>query len=685
MALRHQELCDAVEKYRREYYEFDAPSIPDVDFDLLVRELEDIEREHPDLAAPGSPTMKVGSPPATSFEPVTHPSIMLSLDNAFSQTEVLRWYDRFNSLATGEDLSWSGFLCEMKLDGLAVNVIYRDGVLVQAATRGDGRVGEDVTANVHTIGAIPARLTGSVPPLVEVRGEVFLRLDDFDELNELLQDQGKKPFANPRNAAAGSLRLKDPTVTAQRPLSFFCHGLGAQDLGLSTLEQGYEIAQGWGLPVSKEVRRVDSFDGIWEYIEALGTKRHGLPQEIDGAVIKVNSLELQAQMGATSRAPRWAIAYKFPPVEVTTKLLDIRVGVGRTGRITPYGVMEPVKVAGSMVEMATLHNGGEVARKQVLIGDTVILRKAGDVIPEILGPVIHLRSGKERVFHMPSICPACHTVLTREKDGDADLRCPNQGSCPAQLRERLIHLGSRSALDIEGLGEKAVDAIIDAGMVTDESDIFDLSEHLLVKSPFFRRKDVDPTGPQLTKNGEKLLEQLGQAKTKPFTRFLVALSIRHLGKGVAPLIATRFENIDALQRASFDQLSEIDGVGPALAESITTWFSIKRNQGIIRRWKQAGAMAASDSTPAVALEQTLEGLRVVVTGSVPGYTRDSAQEAVLARGGTPSGSVSKNTDVVVVGDRAGAKREKAQSLGIAIVDSSNFEHLLEFGMPAREG
>jgi len=673
-------LCALLNHYRWEYYVLDAPTVPDADFDALMRELEAIEADHPELITQDSPTQQVGPPADTSFTPVTHPSQMLSLDDVFSTDEVIAWTTRVVSLVGADALKESGYMCEMKIDGLAVDLLYVDGVLTRAATRGDGRVGEDVSANIRTVAAIPARLKGTVRGTVEIRGEVFMPLKGFEELNESLIDDGKKPFANPRNAAAGSLRLKDPSVTASRPLSFLCHGLGVCDVEITSLSEAYEMMSAWGLPTSTRSRRVDDVDEVMAYIEKLGNERYTLSHEIDGAVVKVDSIPLQQVLGNTVRAPRWAVAYKFPPVEVTTKLLDIRVGVGRTGRVTPYAVMTPVKVAGSTVEMATLHNASEVKRKGVLIGDTVILRKAGDVIPEVVGPVVEDRTGDEREFVMPDVCPECGAELRPEKAGDADLRCPNRRSCPAQLRERLIHLGSRQGLDIEGLGEKAVDAILADHLVGDEGDIFNLTADTLITCPFFQKADKKGT-PVLSKNGEKLLDELQAAKTKSFDRYLVALSIRHIGKGVAPVIAAAYPTIDELEAASEDELSAIEGVGPTLAGSIRDWFSVDWHRAIIEKWKAAGAMAGQAS-PTEVLPQTLDGLTIVVTGSVPGYSRDGANEAVVARGGKAAGSVSKKTDCVVAGDGAGSKLEKAQSLGVPVIDSSKFATLLNDGLSA---
>ena len=678
---RHQELCALLNHYRWEYYVLDAPTVPDADFDALMQELEAIEANHPELITPDSPTQQVGPPADASFTPVTHPSQMLSLDDVFSTDEVVAWHARVLALAGAKAVEESGFMCEMKIDGLAVDLVYVDGVLTRAATRGDGRVGEDVSANVRTVGVIPSRLHGTIRGTVEIRGEIFMPLKGFDELNKSLIEDGKKPFANPRNAAAGSLRLKDANLTASRPLSFLCHGLGISDVDISSLGQAYDMMASWGLPTSGRNQRVETVDEIMAYIEKLGKDRYTLTHEIDGAVVKVDSIPLQQELGNTVRAPRWAVAYKFPPLEVTTKLLDIRVGVGRTGRVTPYAVMTPVKVAGSTVEMATLHNASEVKRKGVMIGDTVILRKAGDVIPEVVGPVVEDRTGDEREFVMPSVCPECGSVLRPEKEGDADLRCPNRRSCPAQLRERLFHLGSRQALDIEGLGEKAVNAILAGHLVVDEGDIFNLSADALITCPFFQTGSKPGVAPMLSKNGEKLLDELEAAKTKSFDRYLVALSIRHVGKGVAPVIAAAYPNIDDLEAASEEELSQIEGVGPILAKSVRAWFSIDWHRAIIEKWKAAGAMAGG-SAPDHDLPQTLAGLTIVITGSVPGYSRDGASEAVIARGGKATGSVSKNTDCVVAGEGAGSKLGKAETLGVPVVDSSRFESLLQEGLSA---
>jgi len=685
---RHAELAQTLTDHRWRYYVLDAPTISDGDFDRLMRELEALEDEHPELRTPDSPTQHVGGAPATTFAPVAHLQPMMSLDNAFDRAELDAWNARAVREAGADVIAASGYLCELKIDGLALDLVYEKGRLIRAATRGDGRTGEDVTTNVRTISAIPAQLTGEAPDVLEVRGEVFLPVAAFAELNASLVEAGKPPFANPRNAAAGSLRQKDPRVTATRPLSFLCHGLGeATGVEISTLSEAYELLRGWGLPTSTETTKCVTIDDVWAFIASAGERRHTFTHEMDGVVVKLDDRRLQDELGATSRAPRWAVAYKYPPIEVTTKLLDIAVNVGRTGRVTPFAVMTPVVVAGSTVSQATLHNASEVRRKGVLIGDTVVLRKAGDVIPEVLGPVVALRDGTERAFVMPTHCPSCGTELRPEKEGDADIRCPNQRSCPSQLTERLFHLASRQALDIEVLGWKAGQALLEAGLVTDEGDLFSLTEDDLLRSPFFTRagKGGEPAT-VLSANGTRLLSELEAAKTKPFARFLVALSIRHIGKGVAPDVAAVFPDIDALHSATDEELSGVPGLGSILATSIREWFAVDWHREIVRKWQEAGAMLPTEAAePAEQLPQTLEGLTIVVTGSLPGYTRDGATDAIVARGGKAVGSVSKGTDFVVVGDNAGSKYDKAVALKRPILDAAGFEALLADGVEAASG
>ncbi len=675
---RHAELSDQITDHRWRYYVLDAPVIADAEFDALMAELTEIEEAHPELRTPDSPTQQVGGAPSATFAPVTHLVPLMSLDNVFSAEELDRWLARAASLA-GESLDESGFLCELKIDGLALDLVYRNGRLISAATRGDGTVGEDVTANVRTIDAVPTQLSGpDVPDLVEVRGEVFMRAEEFAALNAGLVAAGKAPFANPRNSAAGSLRQKDPRVTAQRRLHFLVHGIGAYSgPELARQSHGYEMLHGWGLPTSAHYQVCGTTAEVKEYVARWGEQRHSVEHEIDGVVIKIDDRALQARLGNTSRAPRWAIAYKYPPEEVTTTLLDIRVNVGRTGRVTPYAVMEPVLVSGSTVEMATLHNAAEVTRKGVLIGDTVVLRKAGDVIPEVLGPVVDLRDGTERAFVMPTHCPACGSELRPEKEGDADIRCPNQRTCPSQLRERLFHLASRQALDIEVLGWQSADALLGAGLLVDEGDLFDLTAEKLVAAGVFTTKDG-----RLSANGRKLLDNLQQAKSRPFARFLVALSIRHVGKGVAPDVAAAFPSIDALAGASIEELSAVSGIGPTLAASIVDWFSVDWHRAIVEKWRAAGCRLAAEPVAESGLPQTLAGLTLVVTGALPGYTRDSITETIEAHGGKAAGSVSSRTSYLVTGEGGGSKYDKAKALGVPILDPAGFAALLAGGPEA---
>lgn len=645
----------------------DSPTLSDGEFDELMRELNEIEEQHPDLRTPDSPTQQVGVRVSTTFVPVRHVTRMESLDNAFSREDLARWIERVGG---GE------LVCEPKIDGLAVNLTYRSGRLVSAATRGDGTTGEDVTANVVTISEIPRVLPGQAPDLVEVRGEIFLPLHAFEALNATLVAAGKAAFANPRNAAAGSLRQKDPRVTAGRPLSFLCHGF--EGLPVRRQTDGYDLLDSWGIPVSTHIDIASDLDGAWRTVERTQARRHDFTHDIDGVVVKVNDRQRQRELGSTSRAPRWAIAFKYPPEEVTTKLLDIRVNVGRTGRVTPYAVMTPVTVAGSTVEMATLHNASEVVRKGVLIGDTVVLRKAGDVIPEVVAPVADLRDGTESAFVMPTYCPACGTELRHEKDGDADIRCPNTRSCPAQLRERVFHLASRDALDIEVLGWQAADALLAADLIVDEGDIFDLTTDRLLTSSFFRKKDGT-----LTANAGKLLTNLNDAKTRPFARFLVALSIRHVGKGVAPDVAAAFTSIDALSAASEEALSAVEGIGPVVAASIVEWFTADWHRDIVAKWRAAGCLMADETDPPPTLHGIdLGGVAVVITGTLPGYTREEAAREVTSRGGKVTGSVSGKTDFVVVGENPGSKYAKAVAVGVPVLDAGGYAVLLSEGADA---
>ena len=675
---QHADLSERLNDARWRYYVLDAPTISDGEFDAIMRQLNELEDAFPALRTPDSPTQQVGPPPSTTFTPVEHLQRLMSLDNAFSREELDHWAQRAIRELGEKRLEQSGYLCELKVDGLAIDLVYQNGRLLRAATRGDGRVGEDVTANVKTIKVIPHRLSGSdIPETLEVRGEVFFAVADFTALNESLVLDGKAPFANPRNAAAGSLRQKDPKITASRNLGFISHGIGVLDgFTADRLSDAYAAMDRWGLPVSPHRKLAGNLTEVWSYIEYFGEHRHSVEHEIDGVVVKLDERAVQDQLGSTSRAPRWAIAYKYPPEEVTTRLLDVAVNVGRTGRVTPYAIMEPVQVAGSTVAMATLHNASEVVRKGVLIGDTVVLRKAGDVIPEIVGPVVDLRDGTERAFVMPTHCPACRTELRPEKEGDADLRCPNTRSCPAQLRERLFHVASREALDIEVLGYQSAQALLDAGLLADEGDLFSLTEEKLKKTDFFTTK-----AGVLSAHGAKLLANLEAAKTRPLDKFLVALSIRHIGKGVAPDVAAAFGDIDALANATPEELAQVEGIGPTLVTAIIDWFAEPWHREIVAKWQAAGCVMRSE--PKLTREQTLAGLSVVVTGSVEGYTRDSAVEAITARGGKVAGSVSKKTSFVVVGDSPGSKYDRAVELKVPVLNGAEaFEVLLEQGPDA---
>ena len=687
--VRHawSELAEQARAHQFAYHVKDAPTISDGDYDALIRRLTELEDAWPALRTPDSPTQSVGGAVfSTDFVAVDHLERMMSLDNAFSSEELLAWAARVEREAGGTPYH---FLCELKIDGLAVNLLYERGRLTRALTRGDGRTGEDVTFNVRTIAGVPSELSGEgIPGLVEVRGEVFFPIEAFADLNASLVEAGKAPFANPRNAAAGSLRQKDPRVTASRPLQLLVHGIGSRSgFDLERQSEAYERLSGWGLPVSRHMRVLDTLDEVRAFIEEFGERRHSVEHEIDGVVVKVDEVAVQRQLGATSRAPRWAIAYKYPPEEVNTRLLDIQVNVGRTGRVTPFGVMEPVIVAGSTVERATLHNGDEVRRKGVLIGDMVVLRKAGDVIPEILGPVVDLRDGSEREFVMPTRCPSCGTALAPEKEGDKDIRCPNARSCPSQLRERLFGLAGRGAFDIEALGWEGAIALLEAGVLIDEGGLFGLRAEDIARVPLYTRaaKRTDPPesvidGRVLSANGQKLVDNLDAARKQPLWRVLVALSIRHVGPTAARALAQHFGSMVAIREASVEELSAVEGVGGVIAASVRDWFDREDaawHRAIVDQWA-ADQVRMVDERDA-SIPQTLAGLTVVVTGSLQGFSRDSAKEAILARGGKAAGSVSKNTDVVVVGPGAGSKEAKARELSLTITDEAGFVRLLETG------
>jgi DNA ligase (NAD+) len=765
---RHAALATEVADHQFRYYVLDSPVVSDGQFDELWRALVALEEEYPELRTPDSPSQRVGGTFSTDFTAHDHLERMLSLDNAFREEDLRAWADR-----VVKEVGGPHYLCELKIDGLAVNLLYENGVLTRALTRGDGRTGEDITLNMRTLAEVPEKLTGTadfpVPELVEVRGEVYFRLADFERLNASLVEAGKAPFANPRNTAAGSLRQKDPRVTASRNLRLICHGLGKRK-GFTPLTQShsYEALQAWGLPISPRTKVFTSVDEVVAHVAYWGEHRHDIEHEIDGVVVKVDEVALQRRLGSTSRAPRWAIAYKYPPEEATTTLKDIQVNVGRTGRVTPFAVMEPVLVAGSTVSMATLHNADEVRRKGVLIGDRVVIRKAGDVIPEVLGPVVDVRTGDEREFVMPTHCPECGTELVQQKAGDVDRRCPNARSCPAQLRERLFHVAGRGAFDIEGLGYEAAVALLGSGVVQDEGDVFALTEEDLLQTDLFRTK-----AGVLSANGRKLLQNLEAAKDRPLWRVLVGLSIRHVGPTAAQALAREFTSMDALEAAAetarveteqagveitsdgtdgtdgtdedpqptptpresdttgrespttgresdttgresdtsdgsglepdpdaaaaevekaakaatraqakavaaaIAPIAGVEGVGPTIAMAVRDWFTVDWHREVIAKWRAAGVRMADEVDESV--PRTLEGLSIVITGSMEDFSRDEAKEAIMARGGRAAGSVSKKTAFLVAGDAPGSKFDKARELGVPVLDEAGFRILLEQG------
>ena len=686
---RWEELVGQIEQARFEYYQKDAPTLSDAEYDALFVELQELEQRYPELQRADSPTQTVGGDRSDMFEPVEHLERMMSLDNAFGLSEFATWAARIE-----RDLGEvPAMLCELKIDGLAVDLVYTDGRLTSLATRGDGRVGEDVTYNARFIAAIPKRLTGA-PRLVEVRGEVYFPVAQFNALNEQMLDLGRSPFANPRNAGAGTLRQRvdrrqaeiaeressgrkvsekarselQRGIDALGRLQLIVHGLGVLDGERpARLSQAYEQMSAWGLPVSERMRVAGSLTEVEAYVREFEAKRHSLDHEIDGVVVKVDDLAIQDRLGATSRAPRWAIAVKYPPEVVRTRLLDIAVNVGRTGRVTPFAVMKPVRVSGTTVSMATLHNAQEVKRKGVLIGDLVFPRKAGEIIPEVIGPVVEERTGAEREFVMPTNCPSCGTLLAPAKEGDVDIRCPNARSCPSQLRERLNHVGSRGALDIEGLGWKAAVAMLDDHLVTDEGDLFGLDEAALLRSPFFTR-----SGHELTENARVLLAQLGVARTRPLWRVLVALSIRHVGPTAAQALARELGSMDAIRAAALEQLSSVDGVGPTIAQALHDWFAVDWHAAVVDKWAAAGVRMADESAGAPG---PLTGKTFVITGTLAGWSRDNLTERLQELGAKVTGSVSKKTDYLIAGENAGSKYAKAESLGVPIVTEDRLGEL----------
>jgi DNA ligase (NAD+) len=665
---RHAELSQQIDEHNYRYHVLDSPTVSDAEYDALMRDLLALEERYPSLRTPDSPSQRVGFTSVSQFAPVEHLQRMMSLDNAFTDDELTAWARRVERDA-GEQ---PDYLCELKIDGVAIALLYENGRLVRGATRGDGRVGEDVTANLRTLDDVPVRLHGSPPALLEVRGEVFMPVAAFNELNATLGETTGRVFANPRNSAAGSLRQKDPRVTAARPLRLVLHGIGAQQgLAASTQSEAYQRLAELGLPVSPRVKVVDSLEQVREYVGYYGEHRHDVEHEIDGVVVKVDRFSLQGRLGATAKSPRWAIAYKYPPEEAVTRLVDIRVNVGRTGRVTPFAFMEPVRVSGSTVQLATLHNEDEVRRKGVRIGDWVVVRKAGDVIPEVVGPVVDRRDGREKRFRMPKKCPVCGTELVRE-EGEADTYCPNAAGCPAQLRRAIEHVGSRGALDVDGLGEETAAELADLGYVRNIGDLFHLTAEQLGTLTGFADKKV-----------QRLLDGIEAARRRPLWRLLVALSIRHVGPTAAQALAREFRSLDAIAAASPEQLAAADGVGPVIAEAVARWFADERHREVLQRLRDGGVSgtdAAADEGP-----RPLTGITVVITGTLTGFSRDGATEAVQSLGGRVSGSVSKKTDFVVAGDAPGSKYDRARELGVPILDEDGFRRLLADGPEAARG
>jgi DNA ligase (NAD+) len=662
--LRVQELRELIEYHNEQYFVFDAPEVADAEFDALVRELRALEEKHPDLVTPDSPTQRPGGRPASTFAPVEHRLPMLSLDNAFSKEELEAWGARIEKLVPGSIC----FVAEPKLDGLAISLQYEDGRFTIGATRGDGRTGENVTENLRTIAVVPDRLKGKrIPKQIEVRGEVFMPLAAFEELNRRQGAAGDRLFTNARNAAAGSLRQKDARVTASRDLTMFCYEVGAVMGGprLRTHQDTLEWLRELGFPVNPEIRPFDDLDAVFGRCEQIEAQRHALGYDIDGVVVKVDDHGQRTEIGFTSRAPRWAIAYKFPPEEKTTILRDIMVSIGRTGRATPFAVLEPVFVGGANVGMATLHNEDDVARKDVRPKDTVVVRRAGDVIPEVVGPVLAKRPPRTRRWKFPQQCPACGQPLVR-LEGEANRYCVNV-DCPAQREQRLVHWAGRGSMDIEGLGEERVHQFVEAGLLEDAADIYALTVEQLVP--------LERIG---TKSAQLLVDGIEASKPRPLWRALVGLGINHVGPTAAQALARSFAHLDAIIEASEEELTAIDGVGPIIARSIGKWFTIDRNRRLVARLRDAGVNLAGDpgSGTVAQIDDSFAGLTFVLTGSLERRTRDEAAAEIAARGGKVTNSVSKKTSYVVVGESPGSKLAKAEQLGVAIVDESAFEDLL---------
>jgi DNA ligase (NAD+) len=659
---RIKKLRDQIEYHSYRYYALDDPEISDAEYDELVRELVELEGRYPDLITPDSPTQRVGAPPSELFPPVRHRTRMWSLDNAFDFDELVAWGRRVErALGSAAD-----YFCELKVDGAAVNLVYEDGILVSGATRGDGFLGEDITPNIKTIPAVPLRLRGSKPPKVlEVRGEVYMPVEEFEKLNAELVEQGQRPFANPRNAAAGSLRQKNPKITASRKLSIICHGVGALDGKRSRRHSELmEYLRQLGLRASPQEEVLSDLDQVFKFCRQQEGRRHDFDFEVDGVVVKVDDLAHREELGYTSKSPRWAIAYKFPPEEKTTKLLNIQVNVGRTGAVTPFAVLEPVRLSGATVSMATLHNADEVARKDIRIGDWVHVRRAGEVIPEVIGPIPSRRTGKEKRFKMPARCPRCNSVLVRPA-GEKVTRCPND-QCPSRNVEALFHFAGRGAMDIEGLGYKTIIALWERGLVQDAGDIYSITREKLLELPLFADKKAD-----------LVMSSIERSKERGLARLLVGLGIRHIGPPTAQLLAREFRSLDAIASASEEQLTAIEGVGPIVARSIREWFDSSRNQKIVEKLRRAGVRLTEEKTE---VKGPLLGLTFVITGTLPTFSREEASRLIEEAGGKVGSSVSRKTDYLVVGETPGSKLSKAQELGVKTLDEEGLRELIEGGV-----
>ena len=656
--IRAEELRAQIEYHNYRYHVLDAPEFSDAEFDKLVRELAAIEERFPELITPDSPTQRVGAPPSELFAPVQHSSRLLSLDNAFSFEDLDAWYARVVRGLGSEP----GFVCEPKIDGVSVVVVYENGRYTRGATRGDGSVGEDVTPNIRTIRGLPGRLrTDDPPPWLEVRGEVYLRLEDFEQVNKELGEADKTLFANPRNAAAGTLRVKDPKITGSRPLSISFHGLvRVEGKRFTSHSEIFEYLRSVGLRVHPESTPVKALDDAKRYCEALVGKRHDLDHEIDGAVIKVDDIEAQFDLGATAKAPRWAIAFKFPPEEQTTQLRDIEVNVGRTGAVTPFAVLEPVHVGGVTVTTATLHNVDEIKRKDLLIGDWVVVRRAGDVIPEVVAPIPSKRTGKEKKFRMPTKCPVCGTALQRPED-EVVVRCPNL-ACPAQILEGIGHFAGRGAMDIDHLGYKTIKGLLDLGLIADVADIFSLTESDIAKLPLFKDKSIS-----------NLISAIKRAEDRPIDRLLYGLGIRHVGATTARDIADHFGSIDAIASATVEDLLSVDGIGRVVAESVVEFFQRPSSRQLLEKLRAAGVRMAEKRKAA---SGPLVGKTFVITGTLDEWSRDEASRLLTERGAKVTSSVSKKTDYLVAGSNAGTKLDKARELGVEVIDEAGLAKLL---------